>query len=126
MIGLKLDLTKTGLDALYSQPWKIRVLETLLANTGKRFTTNQMHTHIEEEGEPSRPSVIQFLKTLAADGVAQYSEETALGGTRRVYQTEMNLLSFLAEVDKKYMNWYRETYNSIPENLISAPASPHA
>ena len=94
---MKIDLTKTGLEAIF-KPYQATLVK-LLFKDREQVTSRLAHEYLdkpeyyrEETGRPaSRASVINFLNALVDQGYLAYREETGKGGIKRRYIAEMSL-----------------------------------
>lgn len=101
---MKIDLTKTGLEAIF-KPYQV-TLVNLLFKEREHVTSRRAHEYLdkpeyyrEETGRPvSRASTINFLNALVDQGYLEYTEETGKGGIKRRYHAMMSLDDLWAKI----------------------------
>jgi predicted transcriptional regulator len=74
------------------QEYQIEALKSVWKNSEKGLTSREVseYTNGKIDGSISRASIINFLKTMADEGVLNYIERTGKGGYHRVYSPRLN------------------------------------
>jgi Fe2+ or Zn2+ uptake regulation protein len=99
-------------------------LRFIWKSEGKGLTSRVVYTHVNKRLDAgksiSRASIINFLNAMVEEGVLDYVEETAQGGSRRVYSAKFDEAGFkrsLAEsfISSLMMDFPEETKKVIQE-----------
>ena len=107
---MKIDLTKNGLESIYT-PWEIKTLESLAE--GGEYTSGTLLAKVDKamDGKgPSQASIINFLEELTAYGVASKRIGTGKGGWRGIYEfnhTMQSLREYLASLAENWALYMR-------------------
>ena len=84
-LTLRLDTSKTGIDAIF-KPWQFEAVNILL-EANEEHSSNEMHTRLtNRDFKISRASVIFFLNGLVIAKLATFREQSSKGGYKRIYQ----------------------------------------
>ena len=112
---LKIDLTKNGLESIYT-PWQITTLEIMTRDkTHTSFTLTEALNKTLIGGSLSRASVIGFMKQLEAWGIIQVEVDKGRGGEYRIYKTDYTMGGVLAYAVTLVVNWAAKA-----ENILSS------
>ena len=112
---MKADLTKNGLDSVFT-PWQIITLEIMTRDkTHTSFTLTETLTKTLIGGSLSRASVIGFMKELEAWGIVEVELDKGRGGEYRIYKTDYSMDGVLA-----YMIALVRAWVAVAEKILSS------
>jgi len=115
---LKVDLTKDGLDAVFT-PWQIHTLKIIAAPPFTEHISGTLHKKLLEGGvQISQASVIYFLEDLANWGIVSKSVGYGKGGSRGVYKANMSLRGIIDFLALAAENWAKKLRDSSTDKMI--------
>ena len=114
---MKVDLTKNGLDAVFT-PWEIEALRIITEPPHFKYTSGTLHRKLLEGGvHISQASVIYFLEDLANWGVVSKERGFGKGGERGVYTSNMSLQGVLDFLALSAENWAKALRHTSTEKV---------
>ena len=90
---------KDGLSKVF-RDYQIEALKSVWQNSEKGLNSREAYEYANGKIDDSisRASIINFLKTMADEGVLNYTERTGKGGYHRVYTPRLNESEFKTHV----------------------------
>ncbi len=107
MLNFILDPTASGLSKAL-RDYQQEALRFIWKSEGKGLTSRMVHSNVKERLDGgksiSRASIINFLNAMVDEGVLDYVEETAKGGSRRVYSAKFDEAGFKRSLVESFIS----------------------
>ena len=105
----KIDTTQDEMLAIM-KPYQYGII-SLIINKKTGLLTSDIHAALAYEGHIiSRASVINFCKTLAANGIVSFDERTGKGGYHRVYAKRLSWEQIIASIHATVLTRLKQAF----------------